>query len=140
MFIWYQQLLMIMKTGQIVNQTTKADNRVIRDLRHPPHQDHLMLKDKEHLQKILLDQEQWGLDLLKILTLVLILHFSKIITDISSWRVQKLCKQIVVTPPNFNMIPFPINLTIAVCMLGLLVPHLSKVPTREAGVLLTMEV
>jgi hypothetical protein len=49
---------MIMKTGQIVNQTTKADNRVIRDLRHPPHQDHLMLKDKEHLQKILLDQEQ----------------------------------------------------------------------------------
>jgi hypothetical protein len=47
-----------MKTGQIVNQTTKADNRVIRYLRHPPHQDHLMLKDKELLQKILLDQEQ----------------------------------------------------------------------------------
>jgi hypothetical protein len=49
---------MIMKIGQIVNQTTKADNKVIRDQRHPLHQDHLMLKDKEHLQKILLDQEQ----------------------------------------------------------------------------------
>lgn len=140
MCIWYLQLRMIMITGQIENQTTKADNRVIRDRRHHQHQDRLMSKDKELLLKIRLDQEQWGLDPLKIQTLALIPPFSKIITGISLWKVRKLCKQIVVTPRNSNMIPFPTNLTIAVYMWGLRVPLQSKAPTREVAVHPTTEV
>jgi hypothetical protein len=48
---------MIMKTGPIANQTIEADNRVIRDLRHPQHLNLLMSEDKELLPKIL-HQEQ----------------------------------------------------------------------------------
>jgi hypothetical protein len=75
---------MIMKTGQIANQTIKADNKVIRDQKHPQLQDHLTSKDKELLLKIQLDPEQCIQDLLKILTSVLTQPFSKIITGILS--------------------------------------------------------
>jgi hypothetical protein len=133
MCTWFQQLLMIMKTDQIANQTIKADNKVKRDQRHRQHQDHLTWKDKELLLKIQLDLEHWDPVLLKILTLVLTQPFSKIITDILSWRALKLSRQTAVTPRNSNMTPSPTNLTIVVYMWGHPVPHLSKAPIKEAG-------